>query len=277
MMSSVTQDKPLTMVADGEGAQVQALLLRRFRGGVLSRNAPGQPARTAAQLWAVAGAHKTARGEAEAENRRAGEERLAAARAAEYSKRLDQLATRAEAAWQEVADLIGILAAGYLQADSVVDRTSALQVEAGDLGVKANRKRHPVTVAPFGCVADYVPFYFAPRSPMPYVIWRGRVPTYVEGQEPLVYFRFRLRPIAEISPWGPSRQLQPVPDDLAEFMSSDAGDWASPEEAQAEAAAEWYGSHVLDMGYIRCPPLSGGGGEPSTAATTRSWHGSTDP
>ena len=48
--------------------------------------------------------------------------------------------------------------------------------------------------------------------------------------------------------------LEPAPDDLAEFMSSDPGDWASPDEAQAEAAAEWYGSHVLDMGYIRCPP-----------------------
>jgi hypothetical protein len=86
-----------------------------------------------------------------------------------------------------IRNLPGILDAGCLQADSLVDRTSALQVEAGDPGVKANRKRHPVTVTPFGCVADYVPFYFAPRSPMLYVIWRGRVPTYVEGQDPLVY------------------------------------------------------------------------------------------
>lgn len=86
-----------------------------------------------------------------------------------------------------VRNLPGILAARCLQADSLVDRTSALQVEAGDLGVKANRKQHPVTIAPFGCVADYVPFYFAPRSPMLYVIARGSVPTYTEGQEPLVY------------------------------------------------------------------------------------------
>ena len=76
------KDKLLTMVADGEGAQVQALLLRRFRGGALSRNAPHEPARTAAQLWTAAGARKTAREEAEAETGRAEEERLAAARAA---------------------------------------------------------------------------------------------------------------------------------------------------------------------------------------------------
>jgi hypothetical protein len=105
-LPAAEKDKLLTMVADGEGAQVQALLLRRFRGGPVSRNAPGQPARTAAQLWAAAGARKTAREEAEAQARRAEEERLAAARAAAYSKRLDHLATRAEAAWQEVADLI---------------------------------------------------------------------------------------------------------------------------------------------------------------------------
>jgi hypothetical protein len=106
VLPTAEKDKLLTMVADGEGAQVQALLLRRFRGGPLSRNAPDQPARTAAHLWAAAGARKTAREEAEAQARRAEEERLAVARAAAYSKRLDHLATRAEAAWQEVADLI---------------------------------------------------------------------------------------------------------------------------------------------------------------------------
>jgi hypothetical protein len=105
-LPAAEKDKLLSMVADGEGAQVQALLLRRFQGGSLSRNAPGQPARTAAQLWAAAGAHKTAREEAKAQARRAEEERLAAAKAAAYSKRLDHLATRAEAAWQEVTDLI---------------------------------------------------------------------------------------------------------------------------------------------------------------------------
>jgi hypothetical protein len=131
----------------------------------------------------------------------------------------------------------------------------------------------------------------------------------------VIRFRFRLRPIAEVSPWGPDRRLHwfgltdgwywieidglellryapqavqgwtgdgpgaatpyvdyyvarlwedmlsllpavlaPVPDDLTELMSSDPGDWASPDEARTEAAAEWYGSHMLDMGYIRCPP-----------------------
>jgi len=105
-LPTAEKDKLLSVVAEAENKKVQARLLRRFQGGSLSRNAPDQPARTAAQLWAAAGAHKTAREEAKAQARRAEEERLAAAKAAAYSKRLDHLATRAEAAWQEVADLI---------------------------------------------------------------------------------------------------------------------------------------------------------------------------
>jgi hypothetical protein len=74
-----------------------------------------------------------------------------------------------------------------VQADSLVDRSSALRVEAGDLAVKARRKQRRVPVAPFGRVADYVPFYFAPRSPMLLTLAKGNVPTYSGGQDPLVY------------------------------------------------------------------------------------------
>lgn len=86
-----------------------------------------------------------------------------------------------------VRNLPGILAAGCVQADSLVHRSSALQVEAGDLAVKARRKQCRVPVAPFGWVADYVPFYFAPRSPMLLTLGKGNVPTYSDGQDPLVY------------------------------------------------------------------------------------------
>jgi hypothetical protein len=40
-----------------------------------------------------------------------------------------------------------------------------------------------------------------------------------------------------------------IPDDLVEFMSSDPDDRVSQDEAQAEAAAERYSDHVLDMGH----------------------------
>ena len=147
------KDKLLTMVADGEGAQVQALMLRRLRGsGPLTQNAACPPARTAAQLWAAAGARKTVRAEAEAHARRAEEERAAAAKAATYAKRLDHLATRAEAAWQEVADLIGTKKPrDYDRAVSLLRDLSALARRDGDhdsftsrfLELRARHERKP--------------------------------------------------------------------------------------------------------------------------------------
>lgn len=86
-----------------------------------------------------------------------------------------------------VSNLPGILAAGCLAADSLVDRASALRVEAADLEVKAIRKRCKIPVTPFGFVADYVPFYFAPRSPMLFTLAKGGVPGYTDGQDPLIY------------------------------------------------------------------------------------------
>jgi hypothetical protein len=86
-----------------------------------------------------------------------------------------------------ISNLPGILAIKCLQADNLVDRSSALQVEAADLDIKAVRKSAQVPCAPYGCVSDYVPFYFAPRSPMLYKLHRGGVPNYTGGQDPLVY------------------------------------------------------------------------------------------
>ena len=86
-----------------------------------------------------------------------------------------------------VRNLPGILAAGCLRADNRVDRRSALAVEAADLEIKSSRRAIRIGLAPFGCVADYVPFYFAPRSPMLYKLAKGGVPTYAGGQDPLIY------------------------------------------------------------------------------------------
>jgi hypothetical protein len=62
-----------------------------------------------------------------------------------------------------------------------------LMVEVGNRDIKANRRDLAVSAGPGGCPADYVPFYFAPRSPMLYTIWKGNVPHYQEGLEPLIY------------------------------------------------------------------------------------------
>lgn len=48
--------------------------------------------------------------------------------------------------------------------------------------IKARRAATSVPVGPGGTLADYVPFYFAPRSPMLYTISQGNVPGAVGAQ-----------------------------------------------------------------------------------------------
>ena len=98
------KDELLARTAAGEGGQVQALLLRRFRAA--SGSPPATPGRTAAQLWEAAADRKEARVKAMEQRRREEEARKAAAQAAAKAKRLDQLATRTEAAWEKVAEWI---------------------------------------------------------------------------------------------------------------------------------------------------------------------------
>ncbi|WP_227762848.1 type II toxin-antitoxin system toxin DNA ADP-ribosyl transferase DarT [Zhaonella formicivorans] len=60
-------------------------------------------------------------------------------------------------------------------------------------------RRHifPVPLPPYGAVHDYVPFYFAPRSPMLYSIYRGNVDGYGGGQHPIVYLVSTVQKVEE--------------------------------------------------------------------------------
>ena len=84
-------------------------------------------------------------------------------------------------------DNLPSIAHGGLRSDSAVDDNDLLEVDVGNQDVKARRRRTAVPVSPGGVVADYVPFYFAPRSPMLFAIHKRGVPTYSGGQEGLVY------------------------------------------------------------------------------------------
>lgn len=84
-----------------------------------------------------------------------------------------------------VRNLESIVRSGSLRADAGVGR--ALVVEVADADIKHRRRTCRVDAGPGGVVGDYVPFYFAPRSPMLYRISCGGVTGYAEGQDPLVY------------------------------------------------------------------------------------------
>lgn len=87
-----------------------------------------------------------------------------------------------------VENLPGVLDADALLSDTIVCSRNLLSNEAGDREIKQRRRERPVTCPPGGVVADYVPFYFAPRSPMMFKLFKGSVPTFTGDQRDLVYF-----------------------------------------------------------------------------------------
>ncbi len=85
-----------------------------------------------------------------------------------------------------VANLSSVVTYG-LRSDTAVRSDGALAVEVGENRIKQQRRGRAVPIGPGGVVADYVPFYFAARSPMLYTIDRGNVAAYQNGQDPLLY------------------------------------------------------------------------------------------
>ncbi len=60
-------------------------------------------------------------------------------------------------------------------------------VSAAEDSVQQKRARKIVPVCQNGSLHDYVPFYFAPRSPMLYSLHKGNVETYTKPQSNLIY------------------------------------------------------------------------------------------
>lgn len=87
-------------------------------------------------------------------------------------------------------NLPAIIADGALGCDSLA-RQGRTAVEVGDTEIKEARRRRYVPVGPGGCVGDYVPFYFGPRSPMMFRIAcdhrDGITDRYPDGDRPLAY------------------------------------------------------------------------------------------
>jgi hypothetical protein len=83
----------------------------------------------------------------------------------------------------DIANLDGIVAARQLRAH----RVAWCAVDIGDQSIKARRSTIGVPCGPGGHVGDYVPFYFATRSPMLFSIKSGNVPDVSSEQRRIVY------------------------------------------------------------------------------------------
>lgn len=74
-----------------------------------------------------------------------------------------------------------------LVSDDQAKREGLLQQEVGNAEVKDLRSALQVGAPPGGRVSEYVPFYFAPRSPPMYAITHGGVANYSGGSARIVY------------------------------------------------------------------------------------------
>ncbi|MBV9387481.1 MAG: DUF4433 domain-containing protein [Chroococcidiopsidaceae cyanobacterium CP_BM_ER_R8_30] len=85
-----------------------------------------------------------------------------------------------------VNNLVSILAQGLLS-NNVLKQGDISYTDVAHRSVQDRRATKSVSCGPGGVLHDYVPFYFAPRSPMLFTISKGNVEGYSQGQEPLIY------------------------------------------------------------------------------------------
>ncbi len=93
-----------------------------------------------------------------------------------------------------VENLPGILASSGIVCSN---RCRTQQVSIAHQRIQNRRSRKQVTRGPGGNLHDYVPFYFAPRSPMMFAINGGAVATYNRGQGDLIYLVLELQSVAK--------------------------------------------------------------------------------
>jgi hypothetical protein len=88
-----------------------------------------------------------------------------------------------------IENLPTILTDGGLWSDSDCASRQKAVARSGSTEIKRRRLGTPIEagVGMGGVVGDYVPFYYAPRSPMLYRISRGNVPGVSPDQDSLVY------------------------------------------------------------------------------------------
>jgi ssDNA thymidine ADP-ribosyltransferase, DarT len=96
-----------------------------------------------------------------------------------------------------VANLPSIVESGGLHCDNGCAQARLVPVSIAYANLKQQRAETAVDVAAGGTLADYVPFYYAPRSPMLYTIWRGNVPGYDGSQDEIVHLVCEMEPLAE--------------------------------------------------------------------------------
>jgi len=88
-----------------------------------------------------------------------------------------------------------IIREGCLRCDREAQELCSVRI--GHAHIKSRRMKRPVPLPPGGTLGDYVPFYFAPRSPMLYAIDRGAVEGYAGGQAEVLHLVSSVEAVVE--------------------------------------------------------------------------------
>lgn len=94
-------------------------------------------------------------------------------------------------------DNVASVAASGLLCDNDVPTLEGGHRNIAYTGIKAQRAVTPVPCGPGGTLSGYVPFYFAPRSPMLYTIWRDNVADAVGQHDNIVHLVLRAEEIVD--------------------------------------------------------------------------------
>jgi hypothetical protein len=84
-----------------------------------------------------------------------------------------------------VRNLPSIVACSELRAIALLGQATFINL--AHARIQQQRARTKVPCGQGGSLHDYVPFYFGPRSPMLYAIFKNQVEGYLEGQDPIVH------------------------------------------------------------------------------------------
>ena len=86
-----------------------------------------------------------------------------------------------------INNLTGIIEQECIGSDSFCRKKGHTQTNIGYSHIKERRTRRHVPVSAGRNLSNYVPFYFAPCSPMLFAIHKEKVEGYTQGQKPILY------------------------------------------------------------------------------------------
>jgi hypothetical protein len=91
-----------------------------------------------------------------------------------------------------VDNVPSLIKSGALLADCLLRRSQSAFAEVGNPEIKARRRATQVPIGPGGVVGDYVPFYFAPQSPMLFQVAWQQASVGHKVQDQLIYLVSKL-------------------------------------------------------------------------------------